>query len=76
MGCDKKALSIHDTNNPDIKIEVMGDFDGCRIYRFAEEKYFVRCAGLPTEAVVGSHTVYCGKSCIATVDDTVYTVKR
>ncbi len=75
MSCATKAISTHETNNPEFKVEVMGDFDGCRIYRFADEKYFVRCQGLPTEAVIGSHLQSCGDSCFITVDDSVQTVR-
>ena len=62
-GCANEPIEQSQTNNPAIRISLLFEHDGCRVYRFADaghSRYFVKCAS-------GSGTVswneYCGKGC-------------
>jgi len=49
-GCEDNALRKEKSDNPKLDVSVLGDVDGCRIYRFEGDNYFVRCQGSPTIA--------------------------
>lgn len=59
--CQPKALSTLPTNNQELKVEIVGSFDGCTVYRFIKDHYFVRCSGTQT---VAYQTRSCGKACV------------
>ncbi len=64
-----KPISTNKTNNETLTVEILGDFDGCRIYRFQDlsrDRYFVRCVGA-SSAVTGM-TESCGKNCTNDVE--------
>ena len=45
-GCLKDPVSKSETNNPNITVETLFDYDGCRVYRFLDNgnyRYFARC---------------------------------
>ncbi len=46
VSCSKKPLSSNPTENPKFDVDVLFDYDGCRVYRFYDKGYpvyFVRC---------------------------------
>lgn len=44
-GCKTEAERVQQSTNPDLKVERLGEVDGCTIYRFRDggRHYFVRC---------------------------------
>lgn len=56
--CSKTPVSTKQSNNPEIKVSILFDFDGCRVYRFVDdgEKYFARCGGNATTSWDETHT--------------------
>lgn len=58
VGCSKNSLSVERSNNPDIKVELLLEHDGCKIYRFMDSNwvYFTKCG----ETL---NIVNCGKNC-------------
>jgi hypothetical protein len=62
-GCASEPLYVHQTNNPNIDVELLFEHDGCRIYRFrdgAPMHYFARCDG-PPGAVTASTSSHVSK---------------
>lgn len=44
--CAKDPVSKEDTNNPDVPVATLFDYDGCRVYRFKDAGqwiYFAKC---------------------------------
>jgi hypothetical protein len=54
-GCsDSTPVARYETNNPDVPVQRLFDFDGCRVYRFWDggiRHFFVRCAGGPIQTL-------------------------
>ena len=48
LGCGKKAKEKIQTNNSEIKIDLLFEHDGCKIYRFTDgghDVYWTDCRG-------------------------------
>ncbi len=47
VGCGAKPIASDQTQNPDLKVDYLGESDGCKIYRFLDVNYhyYVRCNG-------------------------------
>lgn len=64
VGCQQDPVAKHSTNNPDIQVETLFDYDGCRAYRFNDGGrtiYFTRCGSATNTAWYessGKTTVY------------------
>jgi len=66
IGCSKAPISSKETNNKNIKVELLFTHNGCNIYRFTDERhvYFSDCS----QNFKTSHSESCGKNCTRTVD--------
>lgn len=72
--CYEDAVKTERSSNPAVRVELLFEHDGCRVYRFfdsAQAHYFAKCGG-GTASV--SSPVGCGENC--TRDDLVPTVPR
>lgn len=70
VGCGKHAVGVLPSSNQELTVDILGDVDGCRIYRFIDVgsfRYFVRCGNLTT----ATSRVTCGKNC--TKEETIQT---
>ena len=58
VGCTKDPVSVNTTNNPSMKVELLFEYEGCKVYRFQDyvNHYFTNC----TQTI---STVNCGKNC-------------
>ena len=66
------AQQILTTSNKDVKVELLFEIDGCKVYRFYDggPKYFTKCAGSSSTSWIES----CGKGCWREVENmTAYT---
>lgn len=48
VSCAKEPISVNNTNNKEIQVSMLFEFDGCRVYRFADAGraiYFTNCKG-------------------------------
>ena len=67
-GCNARPVSVAKTDNPGLSVEILGDADGCRIYRFTDgggtPRYFVRCQGGTT----ASWSETCGEHCTTEIE--------
>ena len=73
------AQQILKTSNKDVKVELLFEIDGCKVYRFydgtgggvyALPKYFTKCAGSNSTSWIEP----CGKNCWREVENvTAYT---
>lgn len=56
--CTKDGLSTVESSNPKIKVELLLEHDGCKVYRFRDSSlvYFTKCGETASE-------VTCGKNC-------------
>jgi hypothetical protein len=63
-GCVVPALQDHETNNPEITVQVVATHDGCTIYRFSDGGYhwYVRCGR--ESSTVALTMKSCGKGCV------------
>jgi len=46
LSCASEPVSKEATNNPDVPVAVLFDYDGCRVYRFRDAGqwiYFAKC---------------------------------
>jgi hypothetical protein len=50
VGCTTAPVSVHKTTNPNVQVELLFEYDGCRVYRFEDDgvHYFSRCFGAST----------------------------
>lgn len=60
VGCDKTALKTDSTNNKDIQVEFLFEYEGCRNYRFNDGGHIIHY----TNCTATSKHVSCGKGCI------------
>lgn len=71
-GCSTPTIATTATNNADVPVSLMFDFDGCKVYRFEADghsRYFVRCRASGAQ-VLSSHCEMQGKQCVH-VDDSI-----
>lgn len=64
-GCAKEPVSKEETSNPEVGVDILFDYDGCRMYRFhdaGEYRYFARCGQQVTVAWSDSKTQSNGKT--------------
>lgn len=48
IGCDSNPISTEPTNNSEVKVELMFEHEGCRVYRFYDGGYpiyYTKCDG-------------------------------
>ena len=65
------AQKVLQTSNKDVKVELLFEIDGCKVYRFYDSvngsvqvpKYFTKCAGSSSVSWFES----CGKNCVREV---------
>jgi len=60
VSCSEDPISETGTDNPNIKIDLLFNHNGCSVYRFRDggySRYFSDCSGSI------SSRVYCGKTC-------------
>jgi len=64
IGCDKTPLQTVQTNNPNISVSLLFEYDGVRVYRFEDgyTRYFARVVGEPTVKTMDTHYVSQGKT--------------
>lgn len=70
--CSKDPIETRRTDNPNISAELLVTIDGCRVYRFYDERavYVTVCQPSSKSAsVVYSHLEVCGKNCWVEVQD-------
>lgn len=74
VACAKAPINTSETDNPEIKVSLLFEHDGCRVYRFVDERahYFVRCSGVGVSTTMSPY--FCGKGCVR--DETIATVER
>ncbi len=79
-GCGKDPIKTANTNNKEIKVEIMFEYDGCRMYRFdsgGRNIYYARCGSdvttswTETETQVHSN----GKSTYTTTQEIPYSLQ-
>lgn len=74
IGCDQKeAVQTSITNNPQMKVDLLFENDGCKVYRFEDNNrnhYYANCA----PGIFGTTKESFGKTS-RLVDDTVQTTK-
>lgn len=72
-GTSIPAQKILTTSNKDVKVELLFEIDGCKVYRFYDSangslynsaKYFTKCAGSSSVSWLES----CGKNCVREVE--------
>jgi Domain of unknown function (DUF4884) len=46
-GCGNNAISVQPTNNSNVKLELLFEHDGCKVYRFLDGNpvYYADCRG-------------------------------
>ena len=61
--CATDGIERKSTNNPDVFVTRIADFEGCRIYRFRDVNahYFVKCDGSNDTTTLSM--INCGKNC-------------
>lgn len=62
---EKKAITAHKTNNPDVPVSLLFEHDGCSVFRFVDAErfhYYVRCATFGKQQTMYEYN--CGKTCI------------
>lgn len=59
-GCLAEPVRKSATSNPEISVGLLFEYDGCKVYRFVDDRvhYFVRCGRESTVAVEGHVGVY------------------
>jgi hypothetical protein len=75
VGCTKDPVSTTYTNNPEVPVSVLFEYDGCKMYRFADDgrhHYYAKCENAKVQTE-NSHTESCGKNCTRTVEDNIFT---
>ena len=66
-GCYAEAVKVSDTDNAQIKAELLFTHDGCRIYRFLDGSrpiYYADCRAVAGPKVSTMWQQSCGKNCI------------
>ena len=61
VGCSKTPVETRSTNNVDVKVDLLFEYDGCKVYRFSDagsNHYFARC---PDGSVSTSYDISEGK---------------
>lgn len=51
IGCNSKPMRTESTNNPEVSVGILFDYDGCRVYRFEDGgsyRYFAHCGLMTT----------------------------
>ncbi len=74
VSCKAEPIELRQTNNSEIKIGLLFEYDGCRGYRFldgSQSVYYVNC-GAAVHAVWNT-TESCGKNCVQDVPHQVTT---
>ena len=69
VSCEKDPLSINKSDNPQIPVSILFNYDGCKVYSFQDEgrrHYFTNC----TEAI-GTKLEACGKNCLRARDESI-----
>ena len=80
VSCAERIVpqAVLQTSNKDVKVELLFEIDGCKVYRFyddkvgggAQAKYFTKCTGSSSTSWVEP----CGKNCWWEVENvTAYT---
>lgn len=61
FGCHAEPISNSQTNNPKIKVELLFEHEGCKVYRFEDGyyRYFSDCRG----SIETQYAASCGKNC-------------
>lgn len=74
VGCYADAERDADGTNADVRVSLLTEADGCKIYRFRDggrAHYFVRCGGSVT--TLTGHYESCGKNCTRRYDEETQT---
>ncbi|AHZ84671.1 hypothetical protein Bb109J_c1981 [Bdellovibrio bacteriovorus] len=67
-GCTRDPVKTSSTNNPEVPVSLLFEYEGCKVYRFIDGRphYYTNC----TEAI-GTYTENCGKACVRELDANV-----
>lgn len=62
--CVEEPISTESTNNPDIPVQKLFEYDDCTVYRFWDDgrKYFVKCKSSASAQAMWSESHQCGKA--------------
>lgn len=60
ISCHKNSQASSSTSNPEIQVELLFEHEGCKMYRFDDQGYYVRCGDISAT----SWNESCGKNCI------------
>lgn len=72
--CGKDPVSTGQSDNPNVPVSKMFEYEGCKVYRFkdaGEYVYYSNCSGTTT----GFHAESCGKNCTKQVPIAVQTTR-
>ena len=60
--CYKDPMRTESTDNPEVPVSLLFEKDGCKVYRFYDNRshYFVKCEN--SSATISSQSYSCGKS--------------
>ena len=76
-GCEKTAQEVHQSSNPQVKVDLLFEHEGVRVYRF-EDDYRLHYYAVPSSGVRVSSfsewTESCGKNCTRVVTDEIPTL--
>ncbi len=71
FSCSERPISVSQTNNPAINLQLLFENDGCKVYRFYDDRaiYYTDCRG----EVQTQHAEPAGKTVIIKNDTTLNT---
>lgn len=74
-GCGKDPVFTSSTDNPNVAVSKMFEFEGCTVYRFKDAGNYVYYSNCPG-TTQSFRTESCGKNCTEHVPVTVQTSKE
>jgi hypothetical protein len=76
LGCSKDPISVSESNNKDIQVELLFEYEGCKMFRFKDgdnDHYFTKCINASSQTISPRMVTQCvpvGKGMICRqVDD-------